>query len=71
MNYNKIKLAEKIILSQERLIDSFDTWVRLIKSKDIESASKIVKESNLLRKRIFELKKEYKLLKTPVNYDKN
>ena len=58
MNSDKLNIANRIITEQGKLIDSFDRWVRLVKAKDLDGASDVVKESNLLRISITELKKE-------------
>lgn len=59
---DKINLANRIIKKQDELIDSFDSWVRLVKANDLETASEVVKTSNKLREEIKLLKEEYKKL---------
>lgn len=59
---DRINLANRIIKKQDELVDSFDSWVRLVKANDLEAASEVVKTSNKLRDEIKLLKEEYKKL---------
>ena len=59
MNSDRLNIANRIIAEQDKLVDSFDKWVREVKSHDLAGASETVKESNKLRVEIARLKKEY------------
>jgi hypothetical protein len=59
---DKINTANRIIKAQDELIESFNDWVKYVKSNNLEEASKIVTLSNALRIKIKDLKKEYEKL---------
>ena len=62
MNSDKLNITNRIIAEQDKLIDSFDKWVRKVKANDLEAASETVKESNKLRVEIIILKKQLEKL---------
>jgi hypothetical protein len=62
MNSDKLNIANKIIKEQDKLLDSFDEWVRFVKACELEEAHKTVILSNDLRIKIRDLKKEYEKL---------
>ena len=62
MNSDRLNIANRIITEQDKLIDSFDKWVRKVKANDLEGASETVKESNKLRVQIIILKKKLEKL---------
>jgi phenylpropionate dioxygenase-like ring-hydroxylating dioxygenase large terminal subunit len=62
MNSDKLNIANQIIKKQDELIDSFDSWVRFVKTNDLTQASEVVKESNKLRTEIIVLKKLFEKL---------
>ena len=62
MNSDKLNIANRIIAEQDKLIDSFDKWVRKVKANDLEAARETVKESNKLRVEIIILKKQLEKL---------
>lgn len=62
MNSDKLNIANKIIKEQDKLLDSFDEWVRFVKAGELEEAHKTVILSNDLRIKIRDLKKEYEKL---------
>ena len=61
-NSDIISLQKRIIKKQDDLIDSFDKWVRFIKSYDMELAAEVVIESNNIRTDILLLKKQLEKL---------
>lgn len=58
MNSDRLNISNRIIAEQDRLIALFDKWVLQVKGHDLDGACETVTESNALRVKISELKKE-------------
>jgi hypothetical protein len=59
---DKLNIAVKIISKQTELVQSFDDWVILVKTNDLEAAAEMVRKANVLRTEVKELKKHLEKL---------